>query len=47
MTVIRALVKHGGFSYSDVMRMPLNHRHSFLVQLQEEQEEVNRRNQAK
>jgi hypothetical protein len=43
LKVTSLLVKHGGFSYESVMRMPLMHRHAFLDMLQQENEENNRR----
>jgi hypothetical protein len=43
MSVVQALVKHGGFSYTEVMRMPLLHRHGFLNMLHQQQEEQNRK----
>lgn len=43
LDMTRVLMKHGGASYTDLMRMPVMHRHYFLVKLQEDNEREEQR----
>ncbi len=43
LEMTRMLMKHHGASYSDLMRMPVMHRHYFLAKLQEDNEREEQR----